>query len=208
MIKDFVKSSKYYLGILLILLIAFLIIKNSMFDVIQELDNSLMNFIQNHVVRDSFTFFFKITTNLGGVLFFVILLSLVLVMFKNKRVFGCMSLNLLFTYLFSVIFKNCFRRERPLINLIEKPHDYSFPSGHTMCSVAFYGFLIYLIFRYIDNKVIKFFLISFCFLVIVVIGFSRIYLNVHYLSDVLSGVILGFVCLLMFINYVRMKNII
>ena len=77
-----------------------------------------------------------------------------------------------------------------------------------MCSVAFYGFIIYLVNKYIKNKILKWIIIFLCLITIILIGFSRLYLNVHYFTDVIGGLILGLVCLLMFVNYVKIRNII
>lgn len=205
--KDFIYKSKYYISILFFLLIIFYVVKWSSLDSILKLDGLVSDFVRDNIVSDSLTFFFSFITNMGDVFFLVIVL-LGTLLFKNKLVFSCMSLNLLLAYLVNVFYKNIFRRERPLINLIEKPLDFSFPSGHTMCSVAFYGFVIYLISKYIDNKILKWLLIFVCCLLVGMIAISRIYLSVHFFSDVLCGAILGIVCLLMFINYVKIKEII
>lgn len=208
MIRDFVLCSKRYLTLLLLLFVVFLILKYYCMDSILRIDGAVMNFVQNHIVNDRFTSFFKVITNLGDVLFFVIVILMFLFFISNKNIFSSMTINLFLTYLFSVVYKNIFRRERPSYNLIEKPSDFSFPSGHTMCSVAFYGFLIYLICRFVKNKALRYILISVCVFVIFIIGFSRIYLNVHFFSDVICGGILGLICLLMFVNYVRIRDII
>jgi len=75
-----------------------------------------------------------------------------------------------------------------------------------MCSVAFYGMLIYLVNKRLKNKYLKVF-INTCFvLTIIIIAFSRIYLNVHYFSDVVGGFILGIICLRMFIRYDKIEE--
>lgn len=207
-IRNFIIRSRYYLLILMLLMLIFYIIKDYGGVNILEIDGTVSHFVQNHLVNDSLTGIMKVVTNLGDVICFAIILLLVFVFFKGRGYFSSMTLNLLLVYLFSVIFKNVFMRERPPFSLIEKPLDYSFPSGHTMCSVAFYGFIIYLVNKYVKNKFLKWFLIVLCVLVIIVVGFSRVYLSVHYFSDVIGGLILGVVCLLMFVNYVKIRNII
>lgn len=208
MIKDFVILSKKYLIILCLLLILFLFFKFSFMDSILNVDKNVMGFVQNNVVRKELTIFFKVFTNFGDVIFFAIMILLLFMFCRKKNVFLSVFFNLFIVYVFSVIYKNIFRRERPLYNLIDKPKDFSFPSGHTMCSVAFYGFLIFLILKFVKDKFLKIVLTSLCVLSVLIIAFSRIYLNVHYFSDVVCGAILGFICLLMFVNYVRIKNII
>ena len=77
---------------------------------------------------------------------------------------------------------------------------YSFPSGHSITSMVFYGYLIYLIYKYVDNKKIKIPLIIVLAILIPLIGLSRIYLGVHYTSDVLCGFLLGWIYLIIFIS--------
>ena len=188
---DFIKCSRKYIFVLIILGLTFSLINYSFSDFILLLDESVSNFVQDNLVSSGLTNFFKIITNVGDVYFFSAFILLFFLVVRN-----------------SVIFKNVYRRERPLFNLIEKPSDFSFPSGHTMCSVAFYGFVIYLVSKYIKNKVLRCFLYFLLVLIMLIIGFSRIYLNVHFTTDVIGGAILGSVCLLMIINYVKIRDII
>lgn len=206
MIKDFLKKSKYYLLLLFIMGIIFYSINYFNNTFVMELDGKVMNFISNHIVKDNLTSFFKIITNLGSVYAFLIILFLMLLLIKNKSICYKTSFNLLLVYVISVIFKNIFRRERPIYSLITKPKDFSFPSGHTMCSVLFYGFLIYLINKHIKNPYIKYSIITLLIITILLIAFSRLYLNVHFFTDVLTGFLLGFICLRMCINYDKIKE--
>lgn len=207
-VRNFIINSRFYLIILLILFIFFYLIESNYSVNILEFDNNISNFIQSNIVKDELTTFFKVFTNMGGMIVFVVIILLSFLIFKNKKYASYMTFNLLITFMFSVIFKNVFMRERPLYSLIEKPADYSFPSGHTMCSMAFYGFIIYLISKYVKNRFLKWFLIVICVITIVLVGFSRIYLNVHFCTDVICGAVLGLVCLLMFVNYVKIKDVI
>lgn len=70
-----------------------------------------------------------------------------------------------------------------------------------MVAIGFYGFLIYLIYKKIENKKIKYPLIGLLTVLILLIGISRIYLGVHYATDVLGGFIIGFIYLTLFIKY-------
>ncbi len=93
------------------------------------------------------------------------------------------------------ILKTFFSRQRPLIPLLEPALGYSFPSGHSLMSFAFYGLLIFLSYKYIENRAVKWIAIGFFGVLILLIGFSRIYLRVHYFSDVLSGFAVGIIWL-------------
>jgi undecaprenyl-diphosphatase len=89
------------------------------------------------------------------------------------------------------LLKNVFNRARPAVPLLEEARGLSFPSGHALMSVTFYGLLIYTVYHLWKNKTAKWAMISFLLVLIVLIGFSRIYLKVHYTSDVLAGFAMG-----------------
>lgn len=74
-----------------------------------------------------------------------------------------------------------------------------------MVSMAFYGFLIYLIYKNIKNKYIKWFLCTILTMLILLIGISRIYLGVHYASDVFAGFCISMVYIILFIRVVSKK---
>lgn len=90
-----------------------------------------------------------------------------------------------------LLLKYLFKRKRPLFPLLKAAKGLSFPSGHAITAVSFYGLIIYIIFHTMDNNLVKYILGTFFILLIILIGFSRIYLRVHYLSDVLAGFIVG-----------------
>lgn len=93
------------------------------------------------------------------------------------------------------ILKSLIHRHRPPDPLVDGITNYSFPSGHAFMSVAFYGLLIWYATIYIRMKWFRRMVIFFLLLVIAAIGFSRIYLRVHYATDVIAGIFIGFVWL-------------
>lgn len=89
------------------------------------------------------------------------------------------------------VLKHSFGRTRPLIPLLEEARGLSFPSGHALMAVTFYGLLGYIVWQTVKNNALKWLLFVFFMLMILLIGFSRIYLRVHYTSDVIAGYCMG-----------------
>lgn len=85
------------------------------------------------------------------------------------------------------ILKQFFNRPRPLTPLLEPVKGLSFPSGHALMSMSFYGLLIFLVWENVHNRVWRWVLTVLLFIFILLIGFSRIYLRLHYFSDVIAG---------------------
>ena len=114
---------------------------------------------------------------------------------KNKWMAIRTATVLLSSLLLMSILKRLIQRQRPPDPLVEGITNFSFPSGHTFMGVAFYGLLIWYASVYISNKWTRRLAVSLLLLVIAAIGFSRIYLRVHYATDVIAGICIGFVWL-------------
>ena len=89
------------------------------------------------------------------------------------------------------LLKYLFQRKRPVSPLLNAAKGLSFPSGHAIMSVTFYGLIIYIVWQTIPDRLLKNLLIITLILLILLIGYSRVYLRVHYASDVLAGFIIG-----------------
>lgn len=98
--------------------------------------------------------------------------------------------------LLMLLLKQLFRRKRPLSPLLKAAKGLSFPSGHAIMSVTFYGLLIYILQHIISNEGLKLLVIMLLVFLIIGIGYSRIYLRVHYASDVAAGFIIGLLWLI------------
>lgn len=90
-----------------------------------------------------------------------------------------------------------FSRVRPEDPVYKAAMGFSFPSGHAMSAMTFYGLLIFLVWKYVQNTTVKWILTILLIIFIHLIGFSRIYLRVHYASDVIGGFSLGLIWLVL-----------
>ncbi len=95
------------------------------------------------------------------------------------------------------IIKIIIKRERPNFLVLSNETSYSFPSGHSMISILFFGSIIYLVNKYnIKYKKTITILLS---IFIILVGLSRLYLGVHFLTDVIGGYLCGFIALIIII---------
>ena len=150
---------------------------------------------------DFFDSFFKILTFFGNTFTVIILLLLFLFLLskKDKILLGS---TVVLTVGINQLLKHLIERPRPdHLRLIEEK-GYSFPSGHAMIAIALYGTLFYLVYQKVSNKYLKIGLMIFLIFLMIGIGCSRIYLGVHYPSDILGGYLLALVILILCIDQI------
>lgn len=139
--------------------------------------------------RDGLTSMFLFFTKLGKAVP-SILICLLLVLFPQTRVTIALNvgINVMITTGLTYIIKRIFKRERPKGDRLVEEVDHSFPSGHSSTAAALYMGIVLNSFLYLNASwwwIIPGLLISF------LIGFSRVYLGIHYFTDVLGGWFLG-----------------
>lgn len=210
--KKSIPFSPYIIPIALFSLICFSVFIHLATDLVEKkpflFDQQVIDIVKSYAspAMDGFMLF---VTDLGSkfMLGLLLVISMIWLFAKQKDVWG-MRLYFLTVAgggLVNLLLKNFFERERPDINRILEADGFSFPSGHSMGSMTYYGFLIYLILRSKRRPLTKIGLGIFLCLVILLIGISRIYLGVHYPSDVLAGFAAGFVWLM--INIFLLESI-
>ena len=162
------------------------------------IDTKVYSFIASNIMNDELTLILKAITELGGVAFTVLAGVLIFMFCKKNRWF--ITIDLVGVTLVNQVIKHIIRRPRPNVLRLVEESGYSFPSGHSMVSMAFYGIIIYLVYKNVTNKYLKWTLITLLSLLILSIGFSRIYVGVHYFTDVVGGFLLGLAYLIIYIN--------
>ena len=160
----------------------------------------------SYFMNDIATVFFKIVTNLGSAITIGAVCVGSILFLKNKNYSKYIILNTILITVFNQVLKNIIQRPRPTEFRIIDESGYSFPSGHSMVSMAFYGFLIYLIYKNIQNKYLKWILCIILSILIILIGISRIYLGVHYASDVIGGFCFSIGYLVIFTKIIKKNN--
>lgn len=143
--------------------------------------------------------YFIFITKFGNYPFILFLIVILMLSFHNRYSWfigfgslGCISMN--------TIVKNIIKRSRPDTLRLIKQGGYSFPSGHAMISISLYGFLLYLVLTKIKNNYLKYILVVLLCILILSIGISRIYLGVHFASDVIAGYILSLIYVIILIE--------
>jgi membrane-associated phospholipid phosphatase len=147
------------------------------------------------LVSDKFTEVMEFFTFFGSHYFLIpanILLSVYFLLKKKSRYSIKISAIALSSLLIMLGLKLLFNRHRPLIPLLKPALGLSFPSGHAFMSTCFYGLLMIIIWKEErPHPVLKWVLLLLVLGLLVAIGFSRIYLRVHYFTDVLAGFSIG-----------------
>ena len=128
---------------------------------------------------------------------------LLLILPQTRMTFGIpLSVGALVTMLMNSLIKHLVERPRPEVVHLVTEHGFSFPSGHSITSMFFYGLAIWLVWRYVDNQTAKWILTVLLAIPMFLVGPTRIYLGVHFPTDVLGAWCLGFAAIVLFIEIV------
>lgn len=197
-----VKNDKMLIASLILLIIfIFFVFLHSYFNIIDDFVYSLVK----PLISNDMTNIMQFITFFSDPIWCILLSCLMILFVKNKKISKSFLLNLILVFLLNYVLKILFSRNRPAdINLIVET-GFSFPSGHAMMSLGIYGFLIYLLLLSDKNKISKIIGTASLVLLIFLIGISRIYLGVHYATDVIAGFIISASYLLLFIRFIYPK---
>ena len=174
-------------------------------DLLADYDHQITEYVISFR-SPALTEYFIFITHVGDVYGYAVVLILLTIMsifvFKHWKYTVQIVFVLLLSALSNLILKRFVDRARPGIEHMVSVETLSYPSGHAMSAMAFYGFLMYLFYRFKINIFLKIGVILLLALLIFSIGLSRIYLGVHFPSDIAGGYIAGFIwvvfCVLLF----------
>lgn len=155
---------------------------------------------------DTFTSIVKVITDLSSTRMIIFLNALILIfvlILKNSKLL-IIPISSIISSVINTLLKHIFRRPRPIGIALVTENSFSFPSGHTMISILFYGLILYLIYK---HKIKGYRIISLILgIYIVSVGLSRIYLGVHYASDVVGGWCIGGIILIILTGAYKKYN--
>lgn len=167
--------------------------------------DSFYNIVKN-IINDDLTKYIKLFTNISGAIVLISLTLLLSLIISDRNIRILIPCNVTFIFLLNYILKVIIRRPRPVVNQLISEIGFSYPSGHSMVGTAFYGLLLYLVYKYVKNKYLKYSLMVLLSIIIIFVPLSRVYLGVHYTSDVLVGFLISIVYLIFLIDYLKDKK--
>jgi len=156
-------------------------------------------------LRNAFWDFIFINITKMGNITIILIIVIALLLKINRKNQEILSLTVILTVLSNQLIKLIVKRPRPNHIRLIRQAGYSFPSGHSMISIAVYGFLLYYIQKKYKKKYSKVIISTILVLLIIMIGISRVYVGVHYPSDIVGGYFLSIYILKMVIYFSR-KN--
>ena len=168
-----------------------------------QMDKTVYEYVVLNLRNQPLTVIMRAITNFGEPYFLIAITLLSIICIKDKKIGLWIALNLIISAGLNILLKNLIQRPRPEGYRLIQENGYSFPSGHSMVSMAFYGLIVYLIWKKVKNPKERYILCTICAILPILIGFSRIYLGVHYASDVLAGLLLSLSYIIIFTTIIK-----
>lgn len=172
-----------------------LITHEVLFEKEETADKIVATFVHQHYVTDSATAVMRSVTYFASQQFLIIgffLLALWCIVFKKDWRLAIEAVLIGLTGFFlNTLLKETFKRVRPADPLMDPLRNFSYPSGHACSGIIFYGLLAYLVWQSEIHIVLKYVISILLIAFALLIGFSRIYLGMHYASDVAAGFCIG-----------------
>lgn len=163
----------------------FVVTRESIF--FDEFIISIIQSVEHPIITRILTFFTHLGSYIGTIAVFILVSILFYFNRKGSEII-LLSFVIATTPVLNLILKQIFHRPRPEIHRLIEIGGYSFPSGHTMYAVSLYGTTLYLLWNMGTKRAIKYMIALIHFVIIGLITISRVYLGVHYPTDILGGI--------------------
>ncbi|NEU32286.1 phosphatase PAP2 family protein [bacterium LRH843] len=149
-------------------------------------------YLLEHPFLTSFMIFISfIGSTLPVIVISLLLIILLYTLFHDRSDIILFVVASVGSVLLNIVLKNLFKRERPSIIDLVVETGFSYPSGHSMAAFSLYGLVIFLFWKHVKIKRNRILLLIFLSLMIITMGFSRVYLGVHYLTDVIGAYLIS-----------------
>ena len=185
---DLLKKNKFLLVLGVATMLFLAVLMDVLGDDIAHVDSTAYVLFVLHLRRPWLTPIMQSFSGIASPVVLAVMLLVVEAFAPGRRPGFCAGINLVLSVGLCLVLKQLVQRARPdeSIRLVSET-GYSFPSGHSMVAMAFFGFLMWMVLHYEKDRMVR----TLCTIgfaaVILLIGLSRVYLGVHYLSDVLAG---------------------
>ena len=202
-----IKKDKTFYGIITVMSLFIILTISVYLNWTNAIDNAVASFILG-LRNDKLTHIMTLITNIGGsyCLICISIIIFIISIIRTRKPSFTIIINLVTVFLLSQLFKLIFHRGRPNDIFLTYANGYSYPSGHTMVSTAYFLVLSYLICQKIKNKTLKVFVNIISIILIILIAISRLYLGVHYLSDIIAGFLLASLYLIIAFKIIKDKE--
>ena len=195
---DVLRDNLLVIALCVALLLFVYLLQNVMSGDIRRIDGIAYQFFVVRLRRDWLTPIMQAFTSLSSPVVLAVMLIVVAAFAPGRAPGSFATANLVGIVALNFALKEIVQRPRPEGFRLISESGYSFPSGHSMVAVAFYGFMIWLILRYEEDRIFRVIWSLALFFVVIMIGISRVYLGVHYFSDVIAGYCVAAVWLVFF----------
>lgn len=198
------KKLLYIFIILFVLLITLVYVDFEPLQILDKNINSYLSTIHSPNLDKLMLSVTKVGNTYESLLIFIVL-SIFIITRKRKYLFYIFTISTALATILPLIIKNLIQKIRPVSTLLQET-DFSFPSGHSTISTLFIITSIIIIIPIIKNKFYKYLYLTISFCIFSLVIFSRLYLSVHWFSDILGGILLGTICYLLSIVFCCQKK--
>lgn len=203
------KNFMLYCGLAVIILCVLLFVTLAIFvslNKVNFINDWFYNTFAKPIQNNALTNFFIVFTYLGN--FFVLLIISMCFLFKKQKkdaVF--LVLSLIFASILTFLIKFIIKNPRPEDIMLIDESGYSFPSAHATLSATTLTMIAYFLSKQTSRTWLKILIWSISIILVLTVCYSRIYLGVHYFTDILAGLLLSAIIITLFIMLYNLKSL-